>query len=102
MSITRDGSERMADNHYRPVQRGVLSMTRKAKLTGYSLAIIAMTVFASSAVDAQTRVYFARGATRATVCGYLRGMRDEASYVLGARPGQHRRVEMRGRGPTRC
>ena len=76
-------------------------MTRKAKLTGYSLAIVAMIVFASSAVDAQTRVYFARGATRTTVRGYLRGMRDEANYVLRAKAGQHMRVEIRGRGPTR-
>jgi hypothetical protein len=49
----------------------------------------------------QTRVYFARGATRATVRGYLRGARDEANFVLRAKAGQHMRVEIRGRGATR-
>src|SRR5947207_15583674 len=33
--------------------------------------------------------------------GYLRGMRDEVNYVLRAKAGQHMRVEIRGRGPTR-
>jgi len=55
----------------------------------------------AAVVSGQTRVYFARGATRATVRGYLRGMRDEALYVLRAKAGQHMRVEIRGRGPTR-
>jgi hypothetical protein len=50
---------------------------------------------------AQTRVYFARGATRATARGYLRGIRDEANFVLRAKAGQHMRVEIRGRGATR-
>jgi len=57
--------------------------------------------FLQSSINAQTRVYFARGATRATVRGYLRGTRDEANFVLRAKAGQHMRVEIRGRGATR-
>src|SRR5712692_2914480 len=61
-------------------------------------AIIALTSLATSA---QTRVYFARGSTRATARGYLRGIRDEANFVLRAKAGQRMRVEIRGRGATR-
>ncbi len=65
------------------------------------LAAIAVIALSSLVVDAQTRVYFARGATRATVRGYLRGARDEANFVLRAKAGQHMRIEIRGRGATR-
>ena len=41
------------------------------------------------------------GATRATARGYLRGMRDEAIWVLRATAGQHMRVEIRSPGATR-
>jgi hypothetical protein len=61
----------------------------------------AIIVCAGLTANAQTRVYFARGATRATVRGYLRGAHDEANFVLRARAGQHMRVEIRGRGATR-
>ena len=64
------------------------------------LAAVVITC-ASAVASGQTRIYFARGATRATVRGYLRGMRDDANYVLRAKAGQHMRVEIRGRGPTR-
>ena len=53
------------------------------------------------AQKAPQRVYFARGATRARVTGYLRGQRDSAEFVLRAQAGQHMRVEIRGRGATR-
>ena len=65
------------------------------------LAVAVIILFASLATFAQTRVYFARGATRATARGYLRGIRDEANFVLRAKAGQHMRVEIRGRGATR-
>jgi hypothetical protein len=65
------------------------------------LAVAAIIALASLVTFAQTRVYFARGATRATVRGYLRGAHDEANFVLRARAGQHMRVEIRGRGATR-
>src|SRR5712691_5423285 len=74
-------------------------MNIKARVSG-SLFLIIMAC-AGLTVHAQTRVYFARGATRATVRGYLRGARDEANFVLRARAGQHMRVEIRGRGATR-
>jgi len=74
-------------------------MNIKAIVSG-SLFVIIMAC-AGLTAHAQTRVYFARGATRATVRGYLRGARDEANFVLRARAGQHMRVEIRGRGATR-
>src|SRR5438105_9760740 len=64
-------------------------------------ALVAVIVFSASIAKSQTRIYFARGATRATARGYLRGIRDEANFVLRAKSGQHMRVEIRGRGPTR-
>ncbi len=75
-------------------------MNYKSRLSGV-LAVAAVIALASLATFAQTRVYFARGATRATARGYLRGIRDEANFVLRARAGQHMRVEIRGRGATR-
>src|SRR5713226_730879 len=75
-------------------------MNYKSRLS-FCLAATAIIALMSSATLAQTRVYFARGATRATVRGYLRGIRDEANFVLRARAGQHMRVEIRGRGATR-
>ena len=75
-------------------------MNCKAKLS-CCLAATAVIALSSLAVNAQTRVYFARGATRATVRGYLRGAHDEANFVLRAKAGQHMRVEIRARGATR-
>src|SRR5712691_1554276 len=74
-------------------------MNIKARVSG-SLFVTIMACAGLTAHD-QTRVYFARGAARATVRGYLRGARDEANFVLRARAGQHMRVEIRGRGATR-
>jgi hypothetical protein len=65
--------------------------------------MIAAAFLISSVVAQKTtqRVYFARGATQARVTGYLRGLRDEAVFVLRAQAGQHMRVEVRARGGTR-
>jgi hypothetical protein len=65
------------------------------------LVVGAIVALSSSVASAQTRIYFARGATRATARGYLRGARDEANFVLRAKAGQRMRVEIRGRGATR-
>src|SRR5713226_2351937 len=62
---------------------------------------VAIMACAGLTANGQTRVYFARGATRATVRGYLSGIHDEADFVLRAKAGQHMRVEIRGRGATR-
>jgi hypothetical protein len=75
-------------------------MNFRANLSRYSLAV-ALIAYASSAAGAQTRIYFARRATRAIVRGYLRGINGEALYLLRAKAGQHMRVEIRGRGATR-
>src|SRR5438309_11507450 len=69
-----------------------------------SLLTAALTIFiALSTVTAQTptRITFARGATRATARGYLRGVRDEVFFVLRAQANQHMRVEISGQGATR-
>ncbi|MFS8085988.1 MAG: hypothetical protein ACMG6H_10190, partial [Acidobacteriota bacterium] len=68
------------------------------------LASSAAALLLMSAAQAQKpaqRVSFARGATVARARGYLRGVRDEALFVLRAKAGQHMRVEISGRGPTR-
>src|SRR5882762_8169423 len=75
-------------------------MNYKSRLS-CGLATVAIIALTSLATFAQTRVYFARGATRATARGYLRGIRDEANFVLRAKAGQHMRVEIRGQGATR-
>ena len=74
-------------------------MNLRTTLSYFALA--AVIVCAASAANSQTRIYFARGATKAIARGYLRGIRDEADFVLRAKAGQHMRVEIRGRGPTR-
>ena len=69
-----------------------------------SFSTVTLTIFiALSTVTAQTptRITFARGATRATARGYLRGVRDEVFFVLRAQANQHMRVEVKGRGVTR-
>ena len=69
-----------------------------------SFSTITLTIcIALSTVSAQTptRITFARGATRATARGYLRGVRDEVFFVLRAQANQHMRVEVKGRGATR-
>jgi hypothetical protein len=79
-------------------------MNYKTRMLKWSLAAIITAVFLISSAPAQKapqRVYFARGATEARVTGYLRGIRDEAVFVLRAKAGQHMRVDIRGRGATR-
>lgn len=64
--------------------------------------VLFVAIIATGAIaDGQTRIYFARGATRATARGYLRGAHDQANFVLQAKAGQHMRVEIRARGATR-
>ena len=79
-------------------------MNHKTQIRNWSLAAMMAAVFLISPVLAQKvprRIYFARGATEARAAGYLRGIRDEAFFVLRAQAGQHMRVEIRGRGATR-
>lgn len=79
-------------------------MKLKTRMLKWSLAAMATAAFLISSVQAQKgpqRVYFARGATQARATGYLRGIRDEAVFVLRAKAGQRMRVDIRGRGATR-
>ena len=79
-------------------------MNHKARLLRWSLAMMIATTGLMSSVVAQkapVRIYFERGATRARVTGYLRGIKDEAFFVLRAKAGQHMRVDIRGRSATR-
>src|SRR5260370_10817571 len=69
-----------------------------------SFSTVTLTIcIAVSTVTAQTptRINFARGATRATARGYLRGVRDEVFFVLRAQANQHMRVEINSHGATR-
>lgn len=50
---------------------------------------------------APRRIVFARRATVARANGYLRGIRDEAWFILRLSSGQQVRVRISGRGPTR-
>ncbi|HEY0323726.1 MAG TPA: hypothetical protein VGC66_22430 [Pyrinomonadaceae bacterium] len=54
-------------------------------------------------VDAKKarRITFKPGATSASVRSSLKGISDEALFVLRARSGQHMRVNISGAGPTR-
>src|SRR2546427_78250 len=72
------------------------------RLLWFSTATLTILI-AVSTITAQTptRINFARGATRATARGYLRGVRDEVFFVLRAQANQHMRVEVKGRGATR-
>lgn len=47
------------------------------------------------------RIKFKQGATVARVSGSLKGVGDEALFVLHARSGQHMRVNISGAGATR-
>jgi hypothetical protein len=79
-------------------------MNQKTRILNWSFAAMVAFPFFISTVLAQKppqRIYFARGATEARATGYLRGMRDEAVFILRAQAGQHMRVEVRSRGATR-
>lgn len=79
-------------------------MNNKTSVFNWSLPAMFAALILISPVMAQKapqRIYFARGATEARATGYLRGIRDEAAFVLRAQAGQHMRVEIRGRGATR-
>ena len=66
------------------------------------MVVVAFTV-ATAQTEKLSASYKVRSGklTVARATGYLRGVRDEAWFVLRAKPGQHMRIEIRGRGPTR-
>lgn len=75
-------------------------MSFRSNLIRFLIAV-ALVTFASVIAEGQTRVQFARGATRATVRGYLRGINDQADFVLRLKSGQRVHIEIKGRGATR-
>ena len=78
-------------------------MNGKTRLLNWSLAatIVAFLISSAPAQKKPQRIYFARGARVARVTGHLKGVGDEAVFVLRAGAGQHMRVEISGRGATR-
>jgi hypothetical protein len=79
-------------------------MNSRLKLLNWFWAAIIIAVLLTLSAPAQKaiqRIHFARGATEARATGYLRGLRDEAVFVLRAQAGQHMRVEIRAHGATR-
>lgn len=65
-----------------------------------AITLVAQTSFALADIP-ERRIRFKRGATVARVTGHLKGINDEALFVLRARKGQHMRVEITGQGATR-
>ena len=65
------------------------------------VVFLSLVVASAQTKSAPKRITFARGATVARSTGYLRGVGDEAWFVLRASAGQHTRVEIKGRGATR-
>ncbi len=61
--------------------------------------LVSQIIWASTAVD--KRIRFKKGQTVACVKGNLRHIHDAAYFVLRARAGQHMRIEITGKGPTR-
>jgi len=84
-------------------------MNHKTRIHNLSLSamIVGAVLFSADSISsvraqkAPQRVTFARGATVARATGYLRGMNDYAVFVLGAKAGQHMRVEINALGATR-
>ena len=63
----------------------------------YKLLIAFLIVCCASLnLDAQTRIRFARGATRTDVSGTLNGFRSKRTYVIRVRPGQTLRTQQVG------
>src|SRR5260370_20611479 len=75
-------------------------MTFKPRSVCFRFAVMAVIASAGTVAIAQTRIYFARGATRATALGYLRCKNDQALFVLRPGAGQHMRVESKGASPN--
>lgn len=75
------------------------ALMRLKSLACYTLLLLIILHSPVSARNIKThRINFKRGATSASVRGYLRGGRDEEYFVLRAKAGQHMRVEIVGDG----
>jgi len=74
---------------------------RFKQILAATLVLAALAAAPAQARKAPRRIVFARGATVASGRGYLRGIRDEAWFVLRVKSGQHLRIEIAGKGPTR-
>ena len=74
---------------------------RKRILLATCVVALAFAVATAQTEGSPRRIKFARGATVARTTGYLRGVRDEAWFVFRAQSGQHMRIQISGRGPTR-
>jgi hypothetical protein len=67
----------------------------------FILVLMLSCIQASTAAKRARRIRFKTGATAARVSGSLKGIGDEALFVLRARSGQHMKVNISGAGPTR-
>lgn len=70
---------------------------------GFVILLLILSTLVLPCVEAKKarRIRFRTGATVAKVSGTLKGVGDEALFVLRARSGQHMRVNISGDGPTR-
>jgi hypothetical protein len=81
-----------------------LSIIRRREIVILLLILAALLLpdlQASAGAKKVRRIKFKQGATVARVSGSLKGVNDEALFVLRARSGQHMRVNISGAGPTR-
>lgn len=86
------------------IRTQTLRRARKRFLASLVLLVLLvpfLSLVNTSATGPVRRIRFKPGATQASVKGRLKGMNDEALFVLSARKGQHMRVEIIGRGATR-
>lgn len=75
---------------------------RKGFILLFILALLMLPgLQAGTAAKRVRRIRFKTGATAARVKGSLKGINDEALFVLHARSGQHMRVNISGAGATR-
>ena len=75
---------------------------RMVEKIGWGGVLAALSLFAFvSAGRAATPITFQHGQTQAHAYGHLQGIHSVAHFYFRARAGQHVKVEITGRGPTR-
>lgn len=82
---------------------GALSVIgrRKSFILLFILVFMLSGLQVSTAAKRVRRIRFKTGATVASVTGSLKGINDEATFVLRARSGQHMKVNISAPGSTR-
>jgi hypothetical protein len=77
------------------------SGTGRSRSLLVAIALLLLSLQTGFAAPAARRIRFKPGATNARLRGRLKGVDDEAYFVLHAHAGQHMAVKIRGDGATR-